>query len=160
MSRSGGLKPNAVAGGPSVTRLTHSSCHDNKASKLSSHLGQTVPYFVLQRAATKAVHDTKCFPFEGLLALQPPQCKERKSDYCHVQDSAIDHHLARDRNPLIWKCHTRTVCGQIALRLGRQSQTWTGMRPSGRPNAAVRKMEATSPTLLLIMYRINAFILL
>jgi hypothetical protein len=26
MSRSGLLKPNAVAGGPSVTKLTHSSC--------------------------------------------------------------------------------------------------------------------------------------
>ena len=27
----------------------------------------------------------------------------------------------------------------------------TGMRPSGRPKAAVKKMDATSPTLLLIM---------
>ena len=26
MSRSGGLKPRAVAGGPSVTKLTHSNC--------------------------------------------------------------------------------------------------------------------------------------
>jgi hypothetical protein len=53
MSTSGGLKPRAVAGGPSVTRFTHSSC--------------------------------------------------------------------------------------------------TGMRPSGKPSAAVRKMDTTSPMLLLIM---------
>lgn len=62
MSRSGGLKPRAVAGGPSVTRFTHKSC--------------------------------------------------------------------------------------------------TGMRFSGRPRAAVRKIQATSPMLLLIMYRMKAFMLL
>lgn len=32
MSRSGGLKPNAVAGSPSVTRLTHSSWTGIRAS--------------------------------------------------------------------------------------------------------------------------------
>ena len=32
----------------------------------------------------------------------------------------------------------------------------TGTMPSGRPKAAVRKMEATSPMLELIMYRMNA----
>lgn len=32
MSRSGGLKPRAVAGSPSVTRLTHSSWTGIKAS--------------------------------------------------------------------------------------------------------------------------------
>ena len=32
MSRSGGLKPSAVAGSPSVTRFTHSSCTGISAS--------------------------------------------------------------------------------------------------------------------------------
>lgn len=32
MSRSGGLKPRAVAGSPSVTRFTHSSCTGMRAS--------------------------------------------------------------------------------------------------------------------------------
>lgn len=32
MSRSGGLKPSAVAGRPSVTRFTHSSCTGIRAS--------------------------------------------------------------------------------------------------------------------------------
>lgn len=32
MSGSGGLKPRAVAGGPSVTKLTHSSCTGIKPS--------------------------------------------------------------------------------------------------------------------------------
>lgn len=32
MSRSGGLKPSAVAGSPSVTRFTHSSCTGMRAS--------------------------------------------------------------------------------------------------------------------------------
>ena len=32
MSRSGGLKPRAVAGSPSVTRFTHSSCTGIRAS--------------------------------------------------------------------------------------------------------------------------------
>ena len=32
MSRSGGLKPRAVAGSPSVTKFTHSSCTGIKAS--------------------------------------------------------------------------------------------------------------------------------
>ena len=32
MSKSGGLKPNAVAGRPSVTRLTHRSCTGMRAS--------------------------------------------------------------------------------------------------------------------------------
>lgn len=32
MSRSGGLKPRAVAGSPSVTRLTHNSCTGIRAS--------------------------------------------------------------------------------------------------------------------------------
>ena len=34
MSTSGGLKPSAVAGGPSVTRLTHSSCTAVHAKRL------------------------------------------------------------------------------------------------------------------------------
>ena len=34
------------------------------------------------------------------------------------------------------------------------------MSSSGMPSAAVRKMDTTSPTLLLIMYRMNAFMLL
>ncbi len=34
MSWSGGLKPRAVAGGPSVTRLTHSSCGGREAGVL------------------------------------------------------------------------------------------------------------------------------
>lgn len=32
ISKSGGLKPNAVAGKPSVTKLTHKSCTGIKAS--------------------------------------------------------------------------------------------------------------------------------
>ncbi len=36
MSLSGGLKPRAVAGGPSVTKLTHKSCTEVKPSGIPS----------------------------------------------------------------------------------------------------------------------------
>ena len=36
MSGSGGLKPSAVAGGPSVTRFTHSSCTGERPSGMPS----------------------------------------------------------------------------------------------------------------------------
>lgn len=71
MSRSGGLKPRAVAGRPSVTRLTHNSC---------------------------------------------------------------------------------THCQQIAIP---KDPTCTGISASGRPRAAVRKMQTTSPMLEEIRYRMN-----
>ena len=45
MSRSGGLKPRAVAGRPSVTRFTHSSCTGIRASGIP-------------RAAVKKIHTT------------------------------------------------------------------------------------------------------
>ena len=45
MSRSGGLKPSAVAGRPSVTRFTHSSCTGMSASGMP-------------RAAVRKIHTT------------------------------------------------------------------------------------------------------
>lgn len=42
MSLSGGLKPRAVAGRPSVTRLTHSSCTGFKISGNPAQIGHNV----------------------------------------------------------------------------------------------------------------------
>lgn len=43
---------------------------------------------------------------------------------------------------------------------GLAHSSWTGANASGRPTAAVRKMQATSPILEEIRYRMNALVLL
>lgn len=66
MSLSGGLNPKAVAGGPSVTRLTHRSCTGMRPSGIPKadvrNIDATSPMFeeiiYLQFASSHSTHDS------------------------------------------------------------------------------------------------------
>lgn len=87
--------------------------------------------------------------------------------YCQM--SSMDRPTLHDANPITASesrvqpgpggLNPSAVAGGPSVTRFTQSSC-TGMSPSGSPKAAVKKMEATSPTLLLIMYRMKAFMLL